>query len=193
MSIKHALLALLHQEPGYGYELKKRFQESLGPIWPLQEAQVYNNLRILERAGLVTLEARVPQEKRPDRKEYRLTEAGRAELEDWLATPVSSHRRLKDDFYLKVTVLADVLDQPERLQELLWQQRDVYLQQLRELEQALAQAEADGDAVVAALLDGAILHTEADLTWLDRCEERLLAGQPATQPSGPVAGDGGAP
>jgi len=189
LSIKHALLALLHQEPGYGYELKKRFQESLGPIWPLREAQVYNNLRILERAGLVTLEARVPQERRPDRKEYRLTPAGQAELESWLATPVNSRRRLKDDFYLKVTVLADVLDQPERLRDLLWQQRDAYLQQLRDLEQALAQAEADEDPVVAALLDGAILHTEADLAWLDRCEERLLAGEAAGQ----AVEDGGAP
>jgi len=30
--------------------------------------------------------------------------------------------------------------------------------------------------VTAALLEGAILHAEADLTWLDRIEARLLEG-----------------
>nr|MBP7964807.1 helix-turn-helix transcriptional regulator [Caldilineaceae bacterium] len=51
MSIKHALLALLADEPAHGYELKKRVDEQLGPLWSLREAQVYNNLRILEREG----------------------------------------------------------------------------------------------------------------------------------------------
>ena len=52
---------------------------------------------------------------------------------------------------------------------------DVNLHYLRELEHALTEAEAASDAVAASLLEGAILHAEADLAWLDRCEERLLA------------------
>jgi hypothetical protein len=48
------------------------------------------------------------------------------------------------------------------------------LQHLRELTHALNEAEAGSDAVTASLLEGAILHAEADLTWLDRIEERLL-------------------
>ena len=87
-----------------------------------------------------------------------------------------SGRKLKDDFYLKLSVLGGILRQPDRLNDLLWRQRDVTLQQLRELEQALIEAESVGDRVTAALLEGVILHTEADLTWLDRCEERLLGG-----------------
>ncbi len=181
MSIKHALLALLAVEPGHGYELKKRFDETLGLLWPLQQAQVYNNLRLLEKAGLVELAERVEQENLPDQKRYRLTAAGEEALKAWSATPVQSGRKLKDDFYLKLTVLAAVLEQPEGLADLLWQQREVNLQYLRELELALVEAEAAGDAVAASLLEGAILHAEADLTWLDRCEERLLPpnGAPA--------------
>lgn len=176
MSIKHVLLALLAEEPIHGYELKKRYDETLGGLWPVQQAQIYNNLRLLEKDGLVELDARIEQENLPDRKHFRLTDAGRTELEEWVRTPVQSGRQLKDDFYLKLTTLASVLDQPEVLAELLWQQRAVYLQQLRELERALTEAEAKDDAVSASLLDGAILHTEADLTWLDRCETRLLTG-----------------
>jgi DNA-binding PadR family transcriptional regulator len=53
MSIKHLLLALLHEQPAHGYELKKRCDETLGDLWPLQQAQVYNNLRLLEQDGLI--------------------------------------------------------------------------------------------------------------------------------------------
>jgi DNA-binding PadR family transcriptional regulator len=176
MALKHALLALLKNEPSYGYELNKRFEEALGSLWPLREAQVYNNLRALEEAGLVTLEARVAQENLPDRKRYAVTEVGQRELQEWLLSPVRSSRKLKDDFYLKLSVLGGVLQQPDLLNDLLWRQREVTLQQLRELEQALIEAESLGDKVTAALLEGAILHTEADLAWLDRCEERLLGG-----------------
>lgn len=173
MSIKHALLALLAGEPTHGYELKKRFEESVGPLWPLQQAQVYNNLRLLEKSGLIELAAHVEQEDLPDRKNYRLTAAGECELRNWLQMPTRTSRKLKDDFYLKLTTLTKILQEPETLGELLWEQRRSLLQHLRELEQTLARVEAQGDAMTAALLEGAILHAEADLAWLDRVEERL--------------------
>jgi DNA-binding PadR family transcriptional regulator len=175
MSIKHVLLALLNAEPTHGYELKRQFDETVGKLWSVQQAQIYNNLRLLEKDALIELEARIEQENLPDRKTYRLTAAGGAELSTWLATPVQTSRQLKDDFYLKLATLATVLNQPETLSALIWRQREVYLLHLRELERALAQAEAEEDAVTASLLDGAILHAEADLAWLDRCETRLLA------------------
>lgn len=170
------LLALLDEEPTHGYELKRLFDETIGKLWPVQQAQIYNNLRLLEKDGLIELDARVEQENLPDRKNYRLTKVGQQELSTWLQTPVHTSRQLKDDLYLKLATLATVLDQPTALSDLIWRQREVYLQHLRELERALLDAEAGGDAVTASLLDGAILHAEADLAWLDRCETRLLAG-----------------
>ncbi|HRW04399.1 MAG TPA: helix-turn-helix transcriptional regulator [Caldilineaceae bacterium] len=176
MAIKHVLLALLAAEPAYGYELKKRYDETLGELWPLQQAQVYNNLRLLEKAGQIELDARVAQENLPDQKQFRVTASGDSELTSWLAEPISGDRHLKDEFYLKVMALATILQRPSALAELLWQQRARYLQTLRELERTLIATEATGDAVTAALLEGAILHAEADLTWLDRIEARLLEG-----------------
>lgn len=175
MSLKHALLALLDEKPSHGYELKSRFSDALGPLWPLREAQIYNNLRILERDGLVVLDEQDTQDGGAERKPYCVTDTGRAALTDWLESPVRESRKLKDDFYLKLSILA-ATGSEDRLWNLLWQQREVVLQRLRELEPALAQAEADGEALNASLLEGAILHTEADLAWLDRCEERLLGG-----------------
>ncbi len=184
MSIKHALLALLAEEPTHGYELKKRFDDALGALWPLQQAQIYNNLRLMVKANLIEVDEHVVQEGVPDRKEYRLTTEGRAELDRWTRSPVRSQRKLKDDFYLKLSTLINVLDRPDIVTDLLWQQRESHLQQLRELEHALTDAERRDDMVTAALLEGAILHAEADLNWLDRVEERLIAAFPA-------AGSGG--
>lgn len=177
MSLKHVLLALLAEEPSHGYELKKRYDDTLGTLWPVQQAQIYNNLRLLEKAGQITLETRVEQENLPDQKLYSVTPAGAAELAEWLDSPVPSSRQLKDDLYLKVSTLANVLPRTGQLGDLLWRQRAVYLQNLRDLEHALADAERQADAVTASLLDGAILHAEADLTWLDRIEERLLQAE----------------
>jgi hypothetical protein len=70
--------------------------------------------------------------------------------------------------------LAGVLQRPSELLELIWRQREVYLLHLRELEAALLAAEAAGDGAQAFLIDGALLHAEADLAWLDKCEDRLL-------------------
>lgn len=176
MSIKHVLLALLAEEPTHGYELKRQFDETIGKLWPVQQAQIYNNLRLLEKDGLIELDERVEQENLPDRKNFRLTPSGQHELTDWLQSPVQSSRQLKDDFYLKLATLATVLADPQQLNELIWRQREVYLQHLRELERALTEAETNSEAVTASLLEGAILHAEADLAWLDRCENRLLVG-----------------
>ncbi len=174
MSLKHVLLALLAEEPNHGYELKKRYDEALGTLWPLQQAQIYNNLRLLEKADYITLDNRVTQENLPDQKVYRVTEAGAVMLAEWLSAPVRSSRQLKDDLYLKLSTLASSRQPSTQLSDLLWRQRQVYLQQLRELERALTDAEGQHDAVTASLLDGAILHAEADLAWLDRIEARLL-------------------
>ncbi len=174
MSIKHVLLALIEDEPAHGYELKKRFDETMGSIWPLQQAQIYNNMRLLEEAGQIELDARIEQQNLPDRKAYRMTAAGRQELQSWVNSPVASSRQLKDDFYLKLTTLARVINDHTQLEALIWKQREVYLQHLRDLERALTEAERVNDAVTASLLDGAILHAEADLTWLERIEQRLI-------------------
>ena len=55
--------------------------------------------------------------------------------------------------------------------ELIASQRGAYLQALRALDDVAAQA--DGDVTAALLVEGAALHLEADLKWLDLCEQRI--------------------
>ena len=83
MSLGNALLGLLNDKPMTGYDLKKIFDEAMGFFWAAQMSQIYRELNKLEEKGLVksTIE---PQEKRPDRKVYQLTQEGREAFLSWL-------------------------------------------------------------------------------------------------------------
>jgi DNA-binding PadR family transcriptional regulator len=86
MSLDHAILGFLNYHPYSGYDLKKIFDTSIHHFWPADQSQIYRTLSRLEENGLATME-RIPQEDRPDRKVYHITEAGRAELLRWISGP----------------------------------------------------------------------------------------------------------
>jgi DNA-binding PadR family transcriptional regulator len=165
--MRHAVLALLADEPAHGYEIKRALEERFGTvIAPLNAGQVYMTLQRLQRDELVADDA-VAQSGRPDKRVYRLTAAGRRALEEWLGT-ASAPTRLRDDFFMKLTLAHSMgLADPA---ELIARQRATYLRALGELERVLS---GGADGAEALVVEGAALHLEADLKWLDRCEEAL--------------------
>jgi DNA-binding PadR family transcriptional regulator len=166
--LKHTLLGLLVQEARHGYDLKNAFEALLGGTWPLNIGQVYTTLARLERDGLVQSQV-VPQDLLPDRKMYSLTEAGREELQIWLAEPTTGTIRLKDEFFVKFLV-HQLVASPNSL-DLVWKQRQVYMQKLAQL--IALRTDSSLDPATKLLVEGAILHVEADMEWLDLCEQKL--------------------
>jgi DNA-binding PadR family transcriptional regulator len=166
--LKYALLGLLAQGPRHGYDLKNAFETMLGGTWPLNIGQVYTTLSRLERDGLVESKV-VHQDLLPDRKVYSLTSAGQEELDRWLTEPTRGTIRLKDEFFIKL--LVHQLVASDGSPALIWKQRQVYMQTLAQLTGLRADPSLEPATVL--LLEGAILHVEADLEWLDLCEERL--------------------
>ncbi len=156
--MQDVVLALLAKEPSYGYELRVRLQNALGPLGDtLNAGQVYVTLTRLEKAGLVVAEY-VGQTDRPDRKVYALTAEGQQRVSAWLAdvtwgTPA--------EFHLKLVAAAGVGD-PVAVVEA---QRCELLRRLAD-GQRLALDETEGAAL---LLEGVLLRLEADLRWLDAC------------------------
>jgi DNA-binding PadR family transcriptional regulator len=166
--VRHAVLALLADRPAHGYEIKRGLEDRFGSVVaPLNAGQVYTTLQRLQRDALVADDA-VAQSGRPDKRVYRLTDAGRQALEEWLGVP-SAPTRLRDDFFMKL-VFAQLLGLADPA-ALIARQREAYLRSLGELERVLADGGADG--TTALVVEGAALHLEADLKWLDRCEEVL--------------------
>jgi PadR family transcriptional regulator AphA len=86
MSLEFAILGFLNYHPYTGYDLKKIFDTSVRHFWPADQSQIYRTLARLTGQGFAKVE-KVPQEDRPDRKVYYITNSGRAELLKWLAGP----------------------------------------------------------------------------------------------------------
>jgi len=81
--LRIAALGLLASAPASGYDLLKHFEKSMANVWPATQSQLYGELNKLADGGLIEVSAVGPR----GRKEYRITEAGRAELRRWVGNP----------------------------------------------------------------------------------------------------------
>ena len=129
--------------------------KALGPAGgALNPGQVYVTLSRLERAGLVEA-SEVAQPRHPDKKVYELTASGRERVME---------------FHLKlVAAAATRLADPVTLID---SQRLELLRELRQL-QELALGESS-DSEGALLLEGASLRLQADIRWLEVCQQRFV-------------------
>ena len=103
MALKHAVLAALTSQEGSGYELSKRFDQSVANFWPASAQQIYRELDRLESEGLVRART-VHQVKRPDKRVFKVTASGREELGDF----VRGRTRptvIRDDLLVKIASL----------------------------------------------------------------------------------------
>jgi DNA-binding PadR family transcriptional regulator len=87
VSLRHGLLGLLAEGPASGYDLARRFEEVLSPVWPAQHPKIYTELSKLARDGLIEVDSHGPR----GRKAYRISEAGLAEVRRWLAEDDVDH------------------------------------------------------------------------------------------------------
>jgi DNA-binding PadR family transcriptional regulator len=165
--VQEVVLAMLAKEPSHGYELRSRLREALGPVGEAMNAgQIYVTLGRLEKAGLVASEREPGLADRPDRKVYALTSAGQQRLADWLAE-VSWPGPAPTEFHLKlVAAAAGRLADPLGIVDA---QRRELLRLLRDTQRA-AMGEPD-DSAAGLLLEGVTLRLQADLRWLEACEQ----------------------
>ncbi|MGW2634738.1 PadR family transcriptional regulator [Streptomyces chattanoogensis] len=163
------LLALLVDAPAHGYELKQALENLLGSAYPQPNVgQIYVTLSRLEKAGLIEGED-VEQSDRPNKRIYRITAAGREAVDAWFEES-TAEPRVRDEFFMKLALApyTGTIDQIA----LINKQRRHYLNTMRNLSK-LAAAEDRGNRVAQLLIEGAMLHLQADLDWLERCQEEL--------------------
>jgi DNA-binding PadR family transcriptional regulator len=164
---QEVVLAMLAKEPSHGYELRARMRHALGPLGDaLNAGQVYVTLARLEKVGLVVSQRAEGRADRPDRKVYGLTPDGQQRVTEWL-NEVSWPKPDLAEFHLKLIAAAAArLADPLAIVDA---QRRELLRRLREAQRA-AMAEPDGSDA-ALLLEGIVLRLQADLRWLEACEQ----------------------
>jgi PadR family transcriptional regulator AphA len=100
-TITYAVLGFLRRwGPMSGYDLKRWFDRGMGNVWEATHSQIYNELRRLQGYGWAEMEHE-EQELRPDRKVYRITEAGEKALSAWLGLPADVPH-IHDELILKL-------------------------------------------------------------------------------------------
>jgi DNA-binding PadR family transcriptional regulator len=172
MSVKHGLLALLERGPMHGYQLRTAFEESTGGTWPLNIGQVYTTLSRLERDELVRPLPKGEEGQRP----YAITDAGRAELAAWFATPVGRTDRPRDELAIKLALALTTpgVDAPAVVQA----QRSATMRTLQAYTRLKARTRLPADLAWLLVLDAMLFQAEAEVRWLDHCEATLVRHAP---------------
>jgi DNA-binding PadR family transcriptional regulator len=172
MGVREGLLALLDSQPRHGYELKTAFEATTGGVWALNIGQVYTTLDRLARDGHV---AEIGPGDDAGRRTYAITDDGRAELLRWLDASPADAPPPRDELLLKV--LLALATPSVDAHEVIQAQRVGIVEGLQAHRRRLRAQGGGADGLVGHLVvDALVLRMEADLRWLDLCEERLLAG-----------------
>jgi PadR family transcriptional regulator AphA len=104
MSLPHVILTVLSTRDATGYDITKEFSYSIGYFWKASHQQVYRELNKMAENNLVTCELQ-PQEGKPDRKVYSITDGGRSALGEWFEQPTAP-TTIRDEFCAKLMACA---------------------------------------------------------------------------------------
>lgn len=184
MSMKYAVLGLLVQRRGYGYDLVQRFEEQVGSAWQLNAGAIYVALDKLEQEGLVrplTDTGEAPPTRRrttrgAPRVIYEPTANGVERFDEWMAAGTSMSP-LREQLHLKLA-----LSQPRnlgRLIELTYEQEQACLERLEQYlgsassEDLLANAQPWPAVASVMVRDAEIAHLQATVDWLRRIREAM--------------------
>ncbi|MCA9331246.1 PadR family transcriptional regulator [Candidatus Saccharibacteria bacterium] len=185
--LKYALLGFLNYHTLTGYELKQIMESSTSNFWHADLSQIYKALKSLQAEGHVvsTVEQQVD---RPDRRNYEITEKGQQALREWLALPLTTTSRIKEELLLKIFFSGH--SSPESILTQLRLQRDLHQQSLTHYgTQTVVDVEENAAALAAPALDkllwestrrAGVLYEEMYITWLNETIasiEAFLAGE----------------
>lgn len=91
MDVKTVCLGMLTEGPASGYDLKKEFESTFSHFFVAGYGSIYPALATLSEDALVDCEE-IPQEGKPDRKVYRITDKGHQFLLAALGNLEPSHK-----------------------------------------------------------------------------------------------------
>ncbi|TMR23102.1 PadR family transcriptional regulator [Nonomuraea turkmeniaca] len=141
MALRHAVLAALLDGQYSGYQLTKIFDVGVSNFWYAAPQQLYAELTKLEAEGLVT-GREVVQQGRPNKRVFKVTDAGVAELASFAAAPAKP-LLIREDLAVKVHAV-DVLD-PAPVIAQLQERAEQAAAKLASFEQTLVRLRGDRD------------------------------------------------
>jgi DNA-binding PadR family transcriptional regulator len=189
MSAKHAVLGLVIERPGYGYQLAQRLDERFGASG-FALSGVYSALDQLSRDELVRSAGEMgagPARRAAPRTIYEATEEGVDHFEAWMLDP-SPAPPLRDELHMKIA-LCRPRNVP-RLIEMVGSQEIVCLGRLQDLKQLTEDASTssrDWSGLMRMLAaEAEVAFWNARIEWLQNARELLEQLRDEHEPSSRV-------
>ncbi|HEY3464574.1 MAG TPA: PadR family transcriptional regulator [Amycolatopsis sp.] len=176
MALRHALMAALLEGEASGYDLAKGFDASVANFWAATPQQLYRELDRMAADGLVHARV-VHQERRPDKRLFSLSEAGRRTLHEFTARPPRPGV-IRDELLVQVQAL-DAGDEPavRRALEERRQRAEVKIARYEKLRARLLDGRFEDDYLAEAERIGPYLTLMRGLSFerenLRWCEQSL--------------------
>lgn len=149
MDVKTVCLGMLTDGEASGYDLKKAFESSFAHCFAAGFGSIYPALATLSEQGLVSCQE-VPQEGKPDRKVYQITDKGMQHLLQELENPAPSHK-IRSEFL--ATMCFAHLMSPEQVQTVLDSRIEDVERNLRLIDEFEHSCDEDWPAGVRFTLD----------------------------------------
>jgi len=171
VSIKYAILGLLHYKDMHGYQIKKHIESNFGHMWSINYGQIYPNLKELLKEGFVQMrEFNQVGEKGPHRKLYSLTDAGRAAFSRWLAEAPEKNMILRDPFLMRFVFYR--FGDSERSVEIIDDQVKLWTKMLAKRQENLDHWR-DHDLHVRLIAELGLDLNRLLLEWLHRAKQEI--------------------
>ncbi len=176
MSLPHVILTVLSTRDATGYDITKEFSYSMGYFWKASHQQVYRELNKMARHKLVTSVIE-PQEGKPDKKIYSITDEGRQALSKWFEQPMTLPT-IRDEFSSKLlacSIESDPTPAKDQAEALIRESKKLVIN-YKEIEatQYANPKKLDKRAKLErlTLIRNIMLHE----TWIRWAEEEVLPG-----------------
>lgn len=172
-----AVLGLLTFGEHSGYELFQLVEQSIGFFLTPAKSQIYAELRRLVSLGYA-VEREVEQDRRPDKRVYRITPSGQRALREWLEEAEVAADEIRSPFLVKVFFGAR-MDRQALLSQLREARREARerLDQLKLIEDAIK--DQDDLFFPYLTLKSGLAHTRASIRWADEVIKDLEAREGA--------------
>ncbi|MEW6441946.1 MAG: PadR family transcriptional regulator [bacterium] len=179
MSVKYAILGLLHYGDMHGYRIKAHLEEHFSFMWSINYGQIYPCLKQLDGEGLIRKQA-VDRNGAMERKPYSITEAGREAFARWLEGSPERTLVFRDPFLLRFVFLG--FGRKERALALLDEQIRTYQRLLGRRRDNMKRWRRHG-LYVKLLAELGLLFNEAFLTWLKRARKEVARNKEGVDPA----------
>ena len=170
-----ALLSAVVERPMHPYEMASVLRErGKDRDMMIKWGSLYTVVQNLEKHGLLEATESTRQGRRPERTIYRITDAGREELEDWVRELVTTPEREQPRFEAALSVLG-VLP-PDEATRLLQQRLSLLEVEIAAQRESLAHDARQVPRLFLVEVEYDLAIREAEAAWISSLLDELTTG-----------------